>query len=246
MKKLRNILTVMFSHFPYEHTKTLYEWHFSKLNDFRIVWNIADLPEEEVKKNDDPNIVPMNLPMLKSKNFTQIIHNCFNWFPGNYTHYIMMEADSIILYEDFDQKCVEYMVQNEISLMMPWIRTPRMNKDHPFSQNLKLIESKMWAIPAISILTSDALAYYAYASKHAPGYWHEIRFPTVLNQGGFFVSFNPFLDPMSFHAPDDRTKSLIKEQIDNGILKYNAQALHPVKEIELLDYITHLINKKNG
>jgi hypothetical protein len=242
-----NTLTVMFSHFNIDHVNFLYNWQKDKVSNLKIVWNVNGKEKEEIEKNDNEHIIPMDLPMLRSKNFTQISPSCLNWFKDKkYDYYILMESDSVILDDEFEPMSIEYMQKNQISLMMPWIRTPALNEKHIFAENLKLVESKMWAIPAISIITVQGLYYYGYAGFHAPDFWHEIRFPTVLNQGGYFVSFNPFVEIKSFTAPKDRILSLTKEQIREGIIEDNVKALHPIKEIELFDYIKELLNERKN
>jgi hypothetical protein len=241
-------ITVMFSHFRLDHVNKLYDWHKDKLSNFKIIWNVENgIDPEEITKNENVNILPMKLPMLRSKNFTQITPLCLTWFSKEEWDYIiLMESDSIILYKEFETKCIEWMKKHQISMMMPWIRSKILNPEHPFGKAYPLIHSKIWSIPAISILTKDALAYYNYASNAIGDYWHEIKFPTTLMQGDYLESFNPFLDDKSFRAPKNRALSLEKEEIKNGIINDNVMALHPIKETELLDYIQELIDEKKG
>ena len=244
---MSNVLTVIFTHYPYEQVEKIYNWHKDKVSNLRIIWRIGDFEPEEIIKNNNPHIMPMKLPMLKSKNFTQIIPNCLTWFQDkSWDYYIVMEGDALILSDEFEKNCIEHMQENQVSVLLPWLRSGRLNPEHPFGRSLASLQAKFWSIPAISILSKDALNYYGQCMMHVPNYWHEVRFPTALIQGDFHVSFNPFLKEESFHAPDNRTESLVKEVIEKAIKEDGVLALHAIKEPEWMDYVQEVWDEKNG
>lgn len=241
---MKKVITVAFTHLPYDEVMKYYEWHKNKVSDFRIIWDITDLKEGEFKDPKNSKIMPMELKHLKG-NLTVYFAHCLTWFVAEAPDYFfLLERDTVIVDDDLEKKTLDFMEKNRIQVMVPWLENEWSDPGHPFNNSLRGLHSKRWGVLGLTMATFQALQYYGQSLQHLPDYWEEIRFPTVLTYGSFQVNGNHFIDKDYFHHV--KNDSLTKEQLREGIIDKKVKAVHPIKDFELLDYIQELINEKNN
>lgn len=238
-------LTVIFNHMPKDQMLRHYEWHKKMCSKVKVVWDMKDIPPDKFEDPQNPDILPMELENLWA-NLHYYFPATMGWFVQEKAEYfILMERDVCIINKEFERKIIDYMKEFKILAAFPFLDSQWTNPKHPFAERLQGLRSKMWTIPALTVIRADALQYYGQSFMHLPEYWGEIRFPTTLAEAGMQVVANPFIKNKYFYSPNkavpEDQRSIKKEEIDEAI-KVGAMALHPVKNYDLLDYIGAKIN----
>lgn len=246
-----NCLTVIFNHLPYDEMMKNYNYHKEKVSNLRVIWDIKEIPPEQTKNPDNPEIMPMELEGLWG-NLHKYFTFCLSWFRREDPEYfILMERDVCILTKDFEEKIITYMKEHKVLACFPWLESQWTNPSHPFAQGLQSLRSKQWTIPAMTVIRKDALQYYGQSLVHVPDYWGEIRFPTVLGEAGMHITANPYISSRFFQSPPkgpgikeiDRTMS--NETILQAI-KEGWKVIHPVKDYNTYDFIRKEINEQEA
>jgi len=244
-------LTVVFTHWEWEFLEPFYKWNKERVPSIKYIWDVSDLPPEEISKNPHmEDFMPMKLENLWA-NITNYFPACINWFQQEAPEYfVLMEADAIVGTHDFVEKSIEHMKTNGIHVLFPWLKDGWTFPQHPFATSLRSLRAKHWTIPGLTVIHKSALQFYGQSANDIPQYWNEIRFPTVLCEAGFHVAANPYTHDTVVHTAagnkkERKHKSLERVEIEKGI-KNGYKAFHPIKDPALLDYITELLNEKKG
>jgi len=243
--------SVIFTHLPKDEMLKHYEWHKQKLSHLKVIWDIKDIPPDKFEDPKNPDILPMELENLWSNTHRYYTY-CMQWFAQEKCEYfILMERDVVILTKDFEKKIIDFMREYKVMAAFPWLDSKWTNPTHPFNNVLGGITSKQWTLPALTVINVEALKYYGQSFVHLPDYWGEIRFPSVLADGGFHITANPYTTGKYFYSPpkgpqytplmQSMSKDLIKEASSRGF-----RAIHPVKDYSLLDFIKNEINEEDA
>jgi hypothetical protein len=240
-------ITVAFNHLPYEEMMKFYEWHKGMVSNFKLIWDIKDIPPEKFIDPKDKNIMSMDLDNLWA-NINKYYTVALTWFANEHADYfILMERDVCILDKNFETKIVDYMQAHNILACFPFLHSNWINPTHPFAQQMNSLRSKQWTITSMVVMRRQALEFYANSLIQFPDFWGEIRMPTILGDAGMQITENPFINAKYFYSPPkgpevtEEQKSLTNEAIQSAI-KESCSVIHPMKDYSRYPIIKEMID----
>lgn len=248
---MRKVFTVAFTHWKWEAYKPFYDWHKSRVENLKVIWDVSDLKPEEIDVPDDKNVLPMKLEKLWSNMTNLYFPMCLNWFQeGAPDYFVLMESDVVIGADDFVEKSIDFMEKGNIEALFPWLKSAATHPDHPFAQKLTVIQPKYWTIPGLTIMSKKALAIYGQTIQHSPMYWNEIRLPSELSRFSVIISPSPYTNDQciccgSGTKEERKVWSVPKEVIDKEVAN-GMKAFHPIKSVEMLNYVKEKFGEKES